>query len=109
VAANEYTNASTTALVGAESQDWDDEIISKLGLPREIFQPIRMPGQALGPFTAEIRDAVGFDCTVLLPATHDTGSAFLAVPARDDKAVYLSSGTWSLLGVENPQPITTPE
>ena len=109
VVANEYTNASTTALVGAESQGWDDEIISKLGLPREIFQPIRMPGQALGPFTAEIRDAVGFDCTVLLPATHDTGSAFLAVPARDDKAVYLSSGTWSLLGVENPQPITTPE
>src|SRR5699024_6117901 len=87
----------------------DDEIISKLGLPREIFQPIRMPGQALGPFTAEIRDAVGFDCTVLLPATHDTASALVAVPARDDKAVYPSSGSGSLLGVEYPPPITTPE
>ena len=107
VAANEYTNASTTALVGAESRNWDDELIARLGLPRGIFQPIRMPGQVLGRFTAAVREAAGFDCTVLLPATHDTGSAFLAVPARDENAVYLSSGTWSLLGVENPVPITS--
>lgn len=52
---------------------------------------------------------MGFQTTVILPATHDTGSAFLAVPARDDRAVYLSSGTWSLLGVENEAPITTEE
>lgn len=109
VAANEYTNASTTALVGAVSRDWDDELIAKLGLPQAIFQPIRMPGTALGSLTPEVQAEVGFDCTVLLPATHDTGSAWLAVPARDDKAVYLSSGTWSLLGVENTAPITTPE
>ena len=109
VAANEYTNASTTALVGAESRDWDEELIAKLGLPREIFQPIRMPGTVLGRLTPEVQAEVGFDCTVLLPATHDTGSAFLAVPVRDDRAVTLSSGTWSLLGVENPVPITTPE
>ena len=107
VAANEYTNASTTALVGAESRNWDDELIARLGLPRGIFHPIRMPGQVLGHFTAAVREAAGFDCTVLLPATHDTGSAFLAVPARDENAVYLSSGTWSLLGVENPVPITS--
>ena len=107
VAANEYTNASTTALVGAESRNWDDELIARLGLPRGIFQPIRMPGQVLGRFTAAVREAAGFDCTVLLPATHDTGSAFLAVPARDENAVYLSSGTWSLLGVENAVPITS--
>ena len=109
VAVNEYTNASTTALVGAVSRDWDDELIAKLGLPQAIFQPIRMPGTALGSLTPEVQAEVGFDCTVLLPATHDTGSAWLAVPARDDKAVYLSSGTWSLLGVENTAPITTPE
>ncbi|MFR3792050.1 MAG: rhamnulokinase [Blautia massiliensis (ex Durand et al. 2017)] len=108
VAANEYTNASTTALVGAGSRDWDVELIAKLGIPRAIFQPIRMPGTALGRLTPEVREAVGFDCTVLLPATHDTGSAWLAVPARDENAVYLSSGTWSLLGVENGSPITTP-
>ena len=93
--------------MGAESRNWDDELIARLGLPRGIFQPIRMPGQVLGRFTAAVREAAGFDCTVLLPATHDTGSAFLAVPARDENAVCLSSGTWSLLGVENPVPITS--
>ncbi len=109
VAANEYTNASTTALVGAKSKTWDDELIARLGLPHGIFQPIRMPGETLGGLLPEIAAEVGFDCKVILPATHDTGSAFLAVPARDDKAVFLSSGTWSLLGVENKDPITTPE
>jgi rhamnulokinase len=55
----------------------------------------------------KIQKQVGFSCTVVLPATHDTGSAFLAVPAKDDNAITLSSGTWSLLGVENVEPITT--
>ena len=107
VAANEYTNASTTALVGARSCDWDGELIARLGLPRGIFGPIRQPGTALGRLTPEVQAEVGFDCTVLLPATHDTGSAYLAVPARDENAVTLSSGTWSLLGVENRAPITS--
>lgn len=109
VAANEYTNASTTALVGAESKDWDDVLIQKLGLPRKIFQKILLPGTALGHFTPQVQAFVGFDAEVVLPATHDTGSAFLAVPARDDEAAYLSSGTWSLLGMELPAPILTPE
>lgn len=109
VAANEYTNATTTALVNAESKTWDEDLIAALGLPRGIFQPISAPGAVLGRLTPQIQAAVGFDCTVLLPATHDTGSAFLAVPARDENAVYLSSGTWSLLGVENAAPITTPQ
>lgn len=109
VAVNEYTNATTTALVGAESKDWDDGLLARLGLPRDIFRPIRTPGCSLGRLLPAVREAVGFDCEVILPATHDTGSAFLAVPARDDKAVYLSSGTWSLLGVENPLPITGPD
>ena len=107
VAANEYTNASTTALVGAASRDWDDELIARLGLPRGVFQSICQPGTVLGRLTPEVQAEVGFDCTVVLPATHDTGSAWLAVPARDDRAVYLSSGTWSLLGVENTVPITS--
>lgn len=108
VLANEYTNASTTALVNAETRDWDDALIARLGLPRGIFQPIRPAGSALGRLRPEVAAQVGFDCTVLLPATHDTGSAFLAVPARDDRAITLSSGTWSLLGVENRAAITTP-
>ena len=98
-----------TALVGADSRDWDDVLIEKLGLPRGIFQPIKTAGTVLGHLTPEIQKAVGFDAEVILPATHDTGSAFLAVPARDEYAAYLSSGTWSLLGVENAAAITGPD
>ena len=106
---NEYTNATSTNLVNAEDKTWDKEIISALGLPAEIFHELAMPGTVVGNLLPEIRELVGFDTTVVLPATHDTGSAFLAIPARDENAVYLSSGTWSLLGVENERPITTPE
>lgn len=104
---SEYTNASTTALVGASSRTWDDELISRLGLPRGIFPPISEPGTVLGTLAPEVRERVGFDARVVLPATHDTGSAWLAVPATDPAAVYLSSGTWSLLGCENAAPITS--
>lgn len=106
---NEYTNATTTGLVNARLKTWDGELLRKLGLPEAIFGPLAVPGTHLGRFTGKVRQEVGFDCEVMLPATHDTGSAFLAVPARDDEAVYLSSGTWSLLGVENREPITTEE
>ncbi|MBR7122513.1 MAG: rhamnulokinase [Oscillospiraceae bacterium] len=104
---NEYTNASTTNLLNAEAKTWDTEIITRLGLPTEIFHELAVPGTRLGNLLPEIQKEVGFDTTVILPATHDTGSAFLAICARDDNAVYLSSGTWSLLGVENMFPITS--
>ena len=107
--ANEYTNASTTALVNAESKEWDEALIRRLGLPEYIFREIALPGTALGHFTPAIKERTGLDPMVVLPATHDTGSAYLAVPAKDDNAVFLSSGTWSLVGVENKAPITTPE
>lgn len=109
VQANEYTNASTTALVGAGSREWDRELLERLGLPQDIFHKLQMPGTVLGHLTKEVQEQVGFDAEVILPATHDTGSAFLAVPAQDDNAIYLSSGTWSLLGVENRAAITSPE
>ncbi len=102
---NEYTNATSTALVNAEGKDWDRELIRRLGLPERPFAPLSMPGETVGRFSREIRERVGFDCTVVLTATHDTASAFLAVPARDEHTVYLSSGTWSLLGVESLSPI----
>ncbi len=106
---NEYTNASSTNLLHAEEKTWDREVIGKLGLPQEMFHELALPGTVLGKLLPEVQAEVGFDTTVILPATHDTGSAFLAVPARDDNAAYLSSGTWSLLGVENEVPITTVE
>ena len=104
---SEYTIASTGSLLDAHKKDWDRELIAMLGLPVEIFGQLYMPGTAVGGLLPEIRERVGYDTTVILPATHDTGSAFLAVPALDDNAVYLSSGTWSLLGVENEVAITT--
>lgn len=106
---NEYTNASSTNLVNARTKTWDMGLIEQLELPKEIFKKLEMPGTVIGNLTESVQDTVGFDCQVILPATHDTGSAFLAVPAKDDNAVYLSSGTWSLLGVENKEPITTEE
>ena len=95
---HEYTDSSTTALLDAAKKDWDRDLLAKLGLPVGIFGKLEMPGATVGEYKG---------VKVVLPALHDTGSAYLAVPARDDKAVYLSSGTWSLLGVENDKPITT--
>ncbi len=107
--ANEYTIASTTNLVNAELKQWDLDVIEKLELPTRIFHPLSMPGTVLGCFTPMVQAIVGFNAKVVLPASHDTGSAFLAIPAKDENAVYISSGTWSLLGVENEMPITTLE
>ena len=107
--AQEYTNASTTALVSAVTRDWDRELMKRLGIPERIFEKIAPAGTVLGEFSEAIQNETGLNMTVILPATHDTGSAYLAVPARDENAVFLSSGTWSLLGVENKEPITTAE
>ncbi len=104
---HDYTDSSTTGLLDAAAKDWDRDLIAKLGLPQEIFGTLSMPGTTVGELSDEIAAKVGFKSTVILAATHDTASAYLAVPARDDKAVYISSGTWSLLGVENSEPITS--
>ncbi len=96
----EYTNATTGQLIDPKTNDWDYDLIDMLGYNRKMFQPVSMPGTVVGNFTKEIQEEVGFDCTVILPATHDTGSAVLAVPTNDDNAIYISSGTWSLMGIE---------
>lgn len=99
---NEYTNATTTQLVNAESKTWDYELMEKLGIKSSIFGEISLPKTVVGRLLPEVREEVGFDCDVVLPATHDTGSAVMAVPAND--GIYLSSGTWSLMGVERLEP-----
>ena len=104
---NEYTNATTTQLVNAETQDWDYELLEKLSIPTKIFGKLHMPKTSVGNFKQNIIDEVGFDCEVVLPATHDTGSAVLAVPTNDDNSIYLSSGTWSLMGIERLVPDCT--
>ena len=89
---NEYTNATTGQLVSPKTNDWDYEMIDMLGYNSKMFRPVSMPGTVVGEFTEEVQKEVGFNCTVVLPATHDTGSAVLAVPTNDDDAVYISSG-----------------
>lgn len=107
-AAAEYTNATTTQLVNARGKGWDWDLIRACGFPERLFPAIRRPGEALGPLKPEIAREVGFSCEVALPATHDTASAVLAVPCRED-AVYVSSGTWSLMGTELPEALCTEE
>lgn len=106
---NEYTNSTTTNLVNAAKKDWDRDLIKKLGLPEKIFGKISPAGTVLGKLSDAVKAEVGFDTTVVLPATHDTGSAFLSVPANGDDSVFISSGTWSLMGKEIMKPITTEE
>lgn len=98
--AAEYTNATTTQLVSPTTNDWDHELIRMLGYRDSMFQPIHMPGYVVGHLLPQIREQVGFDCEVVLVATHDTGSAVLSVPSNGDDGIYISSGTWSLMGVE---------
>ncbi len=96
----EYTNATTTQLVNVNTNQWDFELIEKLGYNKEIFTEIIMPKETVGDFTEEIQKQVGFDCKVVACATHDTGSAVVSIPYTDEKSLYISSGTWSLMGIE---------
>ncbi len=104
---NEYTDASTSGLLDAQKRDWDADIIKALGFPEKIFTNLYMPGTKVGNFTPEIAEEVGFDCEVILPGTHDTASAVLSVPMENSEGVYISSGTWSLMGIESKNAICT--
>ncbi len=103
---NEYTEASTSSLVNAESCEWGKEIISRLGLKQDIFGELNMPMTFVGNFKEEILKRVGFDTRVVFCPTHDTASAVTACPMGEN-AMYISSGTWSLAGVEISSPITS--
>lgn len=102
----EYTIASTSGLINASTRDWDWDIIDKLGYPKDIFMPLSSPGTVIGNLTKEIALEVGFDAKVTVPASHDTASAVMAVP-NTDNPLYISSGTWSLMGIENPKENTS--
>lgn len=102
---NEYTNATTTNLVNAETKTWDTEILHRLGI-KNIFQDLSLPKTFVGGFTEEIKAKVGFNSKVILCPSHDTASAVAACPIGNN-GVYISSGTWSLIGTENPQPVLT--
>lgn len=106
---NEYTNATSTQLVNSFDRTWDTKILDELGINKDIFQEIKLPKTSLGNLREELIDEFGFDMEVILPATHDTGSAFISSVCNDSDSIYLSSGTWSLIGVENRFPICVPQ
>lgn len=96
---NEYTNATTTGMVNAREKAWDKDLIKALGYPERLFGGLCLPGEVLGGFTPEMKEYAGFDSTVVFCPSHDTASAVLACP-MEDKSLYVSSGTWSLIGTE---------
>lgn len=103
--ASEYTICTTTGLVNADTKNWDDSIIDALGFDRSLFVEISAPCTLLGNLREEIKSRVGFDCLVLHCPAHDTASAVAACPV-DDSSVFISSGTWSLVGTENLEAVT---
>lgn len=108
----EYTIASTSEMLDARKRDWDWQLIDSLGLPRHLFCPIVMPGTVRGRLRKDIAEETGLgEVDVIAVGSHDTASAVAAVPATDAEqpVAFISSGTWSLLGVEINEPILTEE
>ena len=105
---NEYSIATTTQLYNPIKKDWSTKILNKLRIKREIFGEIIMPGTKIGKLLPAVAREIGANSEVIVvaPACHDTGSAVAAVPVEDNvNYAYISSGTWSLLGIETPEPI----
>jgi len=105
VKAREFTNATTMGMVNGKTLEFDREVIEALGLPGHLFKKLGQPGTKLDRLLPEVAAQVGGSCDVVLCATHDTGSAVEGIPMEGNHP-YISSGTWSLLGVKTPKPIT---
>ena len=108
-AACEYTIASTSQMLDPHTKDFSPRILDSVDLAREHFEKIVLPGTKIGTLTPEIQRLTGLGAVpVVAVASHDTASAIAAIPARDAHFAYLSSGTWSLMGIESAEPIVTP-
>ena len=105
---NEYTNLTTGALINAETKDIDKDLLKELGIDHAIFGEICLPCQKIGNLSEAVKNEVGFDTTVIFCPSHDTASAVAACPMNDN-AMYISSGTWSLVGTENLYPVLSEE
>jgi rhamnulokinase len=109
--ANEFTDVSTTQMYNPLTKTWSLPLLQRMGIPTHFLGKIVPPGTRLGPLRAEVAEATGLrGAEVVLPGTHDTASAVMAVPAASVAGAvpdwcYISSGTWSLMGVESPQPV----
>ncbi|WP_058307670.1 rhamnulokinase [Gracilibacillus massiliensis] len=102
---NEYTNATTTQLLNAKDKKWNSSFLEILGIPNDLFAEPKEPLQQIGMLTKELQEELGTNLKVVLPGTHDTASAVMSVPSKE--TIYISSGTWSLMGVEHDEPIST--
>lgn len=108
IARNEHSIASTSGLLNACTHLWDDDVLEAAGIAGSVLgDPPVQPATVLGPLLPGVARRVGYSCTVVLPASHDTASAYLAAPLSHQGAAVLSSGTWSLLGLERDGPILT--
>jgi len=108
IKANEYSEATTSQMLNSKTNDWDEDLLNILKIDKSIFEKPLLPGTFLGPLLDSIQDATGLsDIPVILPATHDTGSAVAAVPATGKDWAYISSGTWSLMGIETEKAVCT--
>ena len=102
----EYTIASTSQLLDAKKRDWSNELIEKFGLPEKLFSKVVKPGTVCGSFLPSLSEEFGgLNPKVISVAAHDTGSAVLAVPAKSEKFIWISSGTWSIMGTETNDPV----
>ena len=103
----EATNASTTGLFDVVTRDWATDLIEELGLPRSLFPPIAQPGERVGPLLPKVAVAAGLRAGVTVGhvGSHDTASAYVGVPAADDRVAIIACGTWALVGVEIGAPI----
>jgi len=108
---SERTNASTTGLLNPLSLEWDQELISQLGIQPRLLAPVVAEGSHLGFITKEVQEMTNLSAKtkVVTVGSHDTASAFVAVPSKSANSVFISSGTWSLIGVELEKPILTAE
>lgn len=104
VKVNEYTEASTSQLLNPNTCQWDMALIEKLGYPSGMFQKVVKPGTVLGGLTKQVTQMIGYDCNVVLPASHDTASAIISVANDKPNSAFISSGTWSLMGVKLAEP-----
>ena len=110
VACVDESNASTTQLFNPQTRSWSERLIERCGFPRKIFPKVVPPGTILGPLLPEVSAETGLkDVQIIASCSHDTGEAVAAVPAHGDDWAYLSSGTWSLIGVELPRPLISEE
>lgn len=108
--AAEYTAASTTQMLDPKTKDWSPELPELFGLPPRLFPDVVAPGTVLGPLLPEIRRETGAgDANVVSVAGHDTACAVFAAPTEEDDFIFISCGTWSLLGTELREPVVSPE